>query len=214
MSLAVEPTSSASISGDSNPATEIPFDWYYTFTGVDHDYRIGTFEITNAQWNRFTAALGVPLAGDPASAYDASGYWTGDNVPVNNVSWYEAAQFVNWLNTSTGHHEAYKFTGTQGTSDYTLAAWTAAEGGTGKDLLRHEDALYYLPNEDEWVKAAYWNGTSLQTYATKDGETVFRGNGTDGGGTTPSTGTLAPMGRRKARGTSAAAARNSTGPTT
>ena len=31
------------------------------------------------------------------------------------------------------------------------------------------------------MKAGYWNGTSLQTYATKPGDTLFQGNGTNGG---------------------------------
>ena len=29
-------------------------------------------------------------------------------------------------------------------------------------------AKYFMPTENEWVKAAYWNGTNLQTYATVD----------------------------------------------
>jgi formylglycine-generating enzyme required for sulfatase activity len=84
------------------------------------------------------------------------------------VSWYEAAQMVNWLNTSTGRHAAYNFTGTQGQSNYTYTIWSAAEADGGTNLYRHKDAFYYIPTEDEWVKAAYWNGTELQTYATKD----------------------------------------------
>ena len=109
-------------------------------------------------------------------------YGTGANVPTNNVSWYEAAQFVNWLNTSTGHQAAYKFTGTQGTSNYTFATWSPAEAAGGTNLYRNKDAFYYLPTEDEWVKAAYWNGTTLQTYATKAGESLTQGNGTSGTG--------------------------------
>ena len=85
------------------------------------------------------------------------------------MSWYEAAQMVNWLNTSTGHQAAYNFTGTQGTSDYAFATWTEAEAAGGTNLYRHKDAFYFLPTEDEWVKAAYWNGTSIQSYATPDG---------------------------------------------
>jgi formylglycine-generating enzyme required for sulfatase activity len=148
------------ISGATNPASGSGI--------VGNDYRIGTFEITNAQWNKFKASLGVPVTGTPSFAYDENSYWTGANLPTNMVSWYEAAQFVNWLNTSTGRHAAYKFTGTQGASDYAPAAWSAAEAD-GSNLLRHKDAFYYLPTEDEWLKAAYWNGTTLQTYATKNG---------------------------------------------
>ena len=138
---------------------------YRTFTNPNNDYRMGTYEISNDQYAKFAAGLGVPVTGDPSSAYDEDPYFTGTNVPTNVVSWYEAAQFVNYLNTSTGHHAAYNFTGTQGTGDYTLATWTAAEADGGTNLYRHKDAIYYMPTEDEWVKAAYWNGTALQTYA-------------------------------------------------
>jgi len=170
------------ISGSTNPASGIPAGADFTFTGVANDYRMGTYEITNDQWNKFTASLGVPVTGSPSYAYSNGPYFTGTNVPTNNVSWYEAAQFVNWLNTSTGHHVAYKFTGTQGQSDYTLATWSTDEADNGTNLYRHKDAKYYLPTENEWVKAAYWNGTSLQTYATKAGETPAEGDGTSGTG--------------------------------
>jgi len=103
-------------------------------------------------------------------------------VPTNEVSWYEAAQFVNWLNTSTGHHAAYRFTGTQGTSGYALDVWSAAEADGGTNLYRHKDAFYFMPTEDEWVKAGYWNGTALQTHATKPGEALTQGDGTSGVG--------------------------------
>jgi len=139
----------------------------------------GTFEITNDQWDKFTASLGVPVTGVPSSAYDTSAYWGGTNSPTDMVSWCEAAQFVNWLNTNTGHQAAYKFTGTQGTSDYTLGTWTAAEADGGTNLFRHKDALYFLPTEDEWVKAAYWNGATLQTYATMDGALPVAGTDTN-----------------------------------
>jgi len=164
-----------SISGATNPTSGYGI--------VDNDYRMGTYEITNDQWTKFQASLApVVVTGDPSSAYDSSPYWTGTNVPTNEVSWYEAAQFVNWLNTSTGHQAAYKFRGTQGTGDYALATWSAAEADNGTNLYRHKDAFYYLPTEHEWVKAGYWNGTSLQTYATKDGETLHQGDGTSGTG--------------------------------
>ncbi|MCE5277897.1 MAG: SUMF1/EgtB/PvdO family nonheme iron enzyme [Planctomycetaceae bacterium] len=146
------------------------------------DYRTSVFEITNGQWNKFKAEYG-PVKGYPTGAYDGTSLvWGGDDCPTNMVSWYEAAQFVNWLNISTGHHAAYKFTGTQGQDDYTYANWTAAEAAGGVNLRRHKDAYYFLPTEDEWVKAAYWNGTTMQDYATRPGESVTQGNGLDGTG--------------------------------
>ncbi len=146
------------ISGDTNPTSGYGI--------VNNDYRMGTYEITNDQWNKFTNIYGTPT-GSPSYAYDESAYWTGTNVPTDHLSWYEGAQFVNYLNTSTGHQAAYKFTGTQGTGDYTLGVWEA--GDTGYDAsnpYRNSYAYYFMPSEDEWVKAAYWNGTSLQTYAS------------------------------------------------
>lgn len=156
------------ISGDTNPASGIPAGTGFTFTGVDNDYRIGAYEVTNEQWNKFTNIYGTPT-GSPSSAYDESPYRTGTNIPTHMASWYEAAQFVNWLNTSTGHQAAYKFTGTQGTSDYTFVPWDVTDAGyNANNPYRKSNSFYFLPTEDEWVKAAYWNGTNLHTYATID----------------------------------------------
>ena len=57
-------------------------------------------------------------------------------------------------------------------------------GDTGYDAsnpYRNSNAHYFMPTEHEWVKAAYWNGTSIQTYATKTGDILFQGNGSNGG---------------------------------
>ena len=72
------------------------------------------------------------------SAYDEDFYdWgTGTtDVPTNRVSWYEAAQFVNWLNTSTGHQAAYKFTGTQGRATTRLPRGTPRRPGAGRTSI-------------------------------------------------------------------------------
>ena len=147
-----------SISGSTNPASGYGI--------VNNSYRMGTYEITNDQWNKFQTAYGT-VTGSPLLAYDESPYFSGENVPTNTVSWYEGAQFVNYLNMSTGHQAAYKFTGTQGTSNYTFSVWEV--GDTGYDAsnpYRNSNAIYFLPTEDEWVKAAYWNGIGLQSWAT------------------------------------------------
>jgi formylglycine-generating enzyme required for sulfatase activity len=156
------------ISGDAGDLGSWAAGSGYTFSGVNHgDYRMGEFEITNDQWNKFANSLHVPVTGNPSYGYDEDPYWTGTNVPTNNVSWYEAAQFVNWLNTSTNHAAAYKFTGTQGTGNYTFVCWEPGDVGyDASNPFRNSNAYYFLPTEDEWVKAAYWNGTGLQTYAT------------------------------------------------
>jgi formylglycine-generating enzyme required for sulfatase activity len=165
------------ISGTTNPTSGYGI--------VNPDYRIGKFEITNDQWNKFVAAFGA-VTGSPSSAYDADFYSWGtgtSTVPTNCVCWYEAAQFVNWLNTNTGNQPAYKFTGTPHTGDYTFVPWTSGDTGyNASNPYRNTAAKYFMPSEDEWVKAAYWNGTALQTYATKDNGFPAKGNGTSGTG--------------------------------
>lgn len=148
---------------------------------VNNNYRMGTYEITNAQWNKFKVAYG-PVKGTPSTAYEWDPYWTGTDVPTNRVSWYEAAQFVNYLNVNSGHQAAYKFTGEQGTSNYAIGLWDSTDAWGGTNLYRHKDAFYFLPTEDEWVKAAYWNGTMLQEYAMKAGESLHQGDGISGTG--------------------------------
>jgi formylglycine-generating enzyme required for sulfatase activity len=154
-----------SIPGDTNPISSIPAGDGFMFKGVANDYRMGTYEISNDQWMKFKAAYGTVTGSEPyVYKYDYAQYYPAD-IPTIWVSWYKAAQFVNYLNISTGHQAAYRFTGSQGTSDYTFATWSTTEAAGGTNLYRHKDAFYFLPTEDEWVKAAYWNGTSLQTYA-------------------------------------------------
>ena len=118
---------------------------------VEYDYRMGVYQVTADQWQK---------------AGMSGGDWSG-NQPVGNINWFEAARFVNWLNTSTGHPPAYRFEG----EDFEL--WDAEDAWPGTDGYRHKDAHYFLPSQDEWVKAGYWNSTTatLQTYATP-GDTV------------------------------------------
>jgi len=134
------------------------------YGAVNYNYRIGKYEITNAQWNAFTTAAGVPTGNDGGYSYSA--YFTDAQQPTNMVSWYEAAQFVNWLNTSGGHQAAYKFTGTQGQSDYAFTPWVVTDAGYDADNpYRNSNAFYFLPTEDEWYKAAYYTGSGYSLYA-------------------------------------------------
>jgi len=81
-----------------------------------------------------------------------AGAWAG-NQPAANMTWYEAAGFVNWMNTSTGRPAAYQLDGT----NTALTLWTSGQAwqSGGENLYRHKDAYYFLPSESEWYKAAY-----------------------------------------------------------
>jgi hypothetical protein len=108
------------------------------YGGVIYEFRMGVTEVPK-DW--------ITKAGTPGG-----GTWTG-NQPAANITWYQAAAFVNWLNTSAGHQAAYNLDLT--TNVMTL--WNSADAwqAGGENLYRHKDAYYFLPSEDEWYKAAY-----------------------------------------------------------
>ncbi len=109
---------------------------------VSYMYRIGTFEVTAAQWAAVESA-------DPRVG---AAYGSGD-FPAGRVSWDEAAKFCNWLTSGDAYAGAYQFeeTGTLVGIDRQAALYAY---GT----------IYVLPNENEWIKAAYWTGNGYSIY--------------------------------------------------
>lgn len=117
------------------------------YGGVAYNYRIATFEISQ---NMITKATNLGLTNVTA------GPWLG-NQPAASLNWYEAAAFVNWLNTSQGHQPAYDLTYSD---KWSISLWPASKQagtgvGSGTNPYRHKDAFYFLPGDDEWYKAAY-----------------------------------------------------------
>jgi formylglycine-generating enzyme required for sulfatase activity len=92
------------------------------------------------------------------------------DMPATSVSWNEAARFVNWLNASSGSVAAYKFT-TSGVND-NIALWASGDAGyNAANPFRNSNAKYFLPSENEWYKAAYYDpnktgGAGYWDYAT------------------------------------------------
>jgi hypothetical protein len=129
-----------------------------TYGAVPYEYRASTYEISQ---NAITKATASGMANVTAGA------WTG-NQPAATISWYEAAAFVNFLNTNSGKTAAYALTFSSGSWSMALQdptnAWTA--GGT--NLYRNKNAFYFLPSENEWYKAAYYNpaGSNYFFYPT------------------------------------------------
>jgi len=122
---------------------------------VSSNYRIGKYEVTNAQWNTFTAAAGAPT-GNPSYAYDQNAFYTGAQQPTNTVSWYEAAQFCNYLTSGNKYSGAYKFDISGNFQEIDRASSISTYGTT-----------YVIPTEDEWYKAAYFkpNASGYSLYA-------------------------------------------------
>ncbi len=119
------------------------------YGGVSYTYRMGVTEVSQ-DW--ITKATNLGLTNVTAGA------WTG-NQPAANITWYEAAAFVNFLNTSTGHQAAYNLNG----SATALTLWTSGQAwqAGGENLYRHKDAYYFLPNENEWYKTAFHQNDGL-----------------------------------------------------
>lgn len=122
---------------------------------VDYTFRIGMYEIRAGFINKANAqslADGEPLAITANSQ--------GFDQPATSVTWFEAARFVNWLNTSTGNHPAYNFDG-----NGSFQLWEPTDPGYNpSNRYRNSLARYFLPNVDEWYKAAYFDPTSALYY--------------------------------------------------
>ena len=119
-----------------------------SFGAVPYEYRVGTYEITQDAITKATASGMSNVTARP---------WTG-NQPAANITWYEAAAFVNFLNTNSGKTAAYDLTFSSGS--WSMALWSSEQAWTagGTNLYRNKDAFYFLPSENEWYKAAYYKG--------------------------------------------------------
>jgi hypothetical protein len=92
---------------------------------VAYTYNLGKYEVSRDMITKANSAgsLGITM-------YDLTGYGgNGVNRPATGISWYEAAKYVNWLNTSTGGTAAYKFVGG------TLTLWSSTDAGYNANNL-------------------------------------------------------------------------------
>jgi formylglycine-generating enzyme required for sulfatase activity len=127
-----DPGNPADTTGSPNPAGSVAY-----------PFRIGKYEISEQMIDKANALGGLGITKDVRGA----------DKPATSVSWFEAARFVNWLNTSTGSTPAYKF---DGSGNFQL--WTPSDPGyDASNLFRNSQAKYFLPSVDEWYKAAYFD---------------------------------------------------------
>lgn len=127
------------------------------YGGVAYEYKIMKYEVTNAQYAEFlnTKAAsnpnglyvpsmdshpwgGITQSGDAGSyTYTVkSGY---ENMPVTFVSHFDAQRFANWISNG------------QGDGDTETGAYTISSVATHSGL-----ASVWIPTENEWYKAAYY----------------------------------------------------------
>ncbi|MFN5227425.1 MAG: SUMF1/EgtB/PvdO family nonheme iron enzyme [Planctomycetota bacterium] len=131
---------------------------------VGYTYGIGKFEVSRDMITKFNASQSFQIGLSDMSDFGGNGLLK----PATGVSWNEAARFVNWLNTSSGYHAAYKFT-TNGVND-NIALWTSGEAGyDSSNHYRNSLARYVLPSFNEWYKAAYFNPSNNTYYDFPNG---------------------------------------------
>lgn len=126
----------ADTTGDPNPAG-----------AVGYSFEMGKFEVSEDMITKANSAGSLGITTSSRSA----------NKPATNVTWFEAAKFVNWLNTSQGFQAAYNF---DGSGNFQLWSTTETWQLDGQNRFRHKDAQYFLPSVDEWYKAAYHNASA------------------------------------------------------
>jgi len=138
------------------------------YGGVGYSYNIDKYDVTNSQYAEFlntkdpTGANTLRLYNGNMSnvrTYGGINYNSGNangskysvisgdgNHPVNWVTWGDAIRFANWLNNG------------QGSGDTESGAYTLSNALT---IVRNTGATIFLPSENEWYKAAYYDpGTS------------------------------------------------------
>ena len=115
---------------------------------VAYTYNLGKHEVSRDMITKANAAGSLGITLEDMSSYGGNGLLR----PATGISYYEAAKYVNWLNTSTGGTAAYKFVGG------TFQLWSAGDAGyNSNNLFRNSLAKYWLPSSNEWYKGAYGN---------------------------------------------------------
>jgi formylglycine-generating enzyme required for sulfatase activity len=148
----------------------------YTSNGaVDHAYKIGKYEVTNAQYGEFLNAKGqsnsngvynasMPTYGITQSGTSGSFSYTVTtalaNRPVVYVSWFDAARFANWMMNGQGN-------ASMETGAYTL------NNATSGIITANIGAQVYIPSEDEWYKAAYYNAANASYSLYPNGQNTI-----------------------------------------
>ena len=135
------PNNAADTTGAPNPAGS-----------VGYIYNLGKYEVSRDMITKANSAGSLGITLRDMTSYGGNGV----NRPATGITWYEAATYVNWLNTSTGGTAAYKFVGG------TFQLWSAGDAGyNANNMFRNSLAKYVIASRDEWYKGAYGspNGT-------------------------------------------------------
>jgi sulfatase modifying factor 1 len=121
---------------------------------VGYGFLMGKYEVSRDMITKFNASQPLNISLQDMTAYGGA----GPNKPATGVTWNEAARFVNWLNTSTGGFVAYRYF--DGNVNDDILLWDPVLNPLDYDPnnpFRSRRAKYFLPNYNEWYKAAYYD---------------------------------------------------------
>ncbi len=141
---------------------------------VPYPFRIAKYDVTNTQYAEF---LNAKASSDTLGLYDGrmdsdalfggitrtgnDGSFTYavkpgfENKPVVFISFFDGLRFANWLNNGQA-------AGDTETGAYTLIGGTPSPQNAST-VTRNVGASVFLPNENEWYKAAYYQGDGTYT---------------------------------------------------
>lgn len=121
---------------------------------VDYTYYMAKFEISESMIAKYNSSYGD--ANNVAITYISR----GPNKPATQVSWNEAARFVNWLNMQVGSPVAYRFL--PGANNISRWDFRDSVNFDSNNPYRSKQATFALPTTNEWYKAAYYSPSTGQ----------------------------------------------------
>lgn len=154
--------------------THIGYNGSVGFGAVSYNYKISKYETTVGQYVEFLNAVAPVVSQfglyNPGSGiiFDNGTYAVGTgrgsvNKPITYVSYYDALRYINWVaNGATSNASTEN------------GSYTILNGGVDSGVVAGRDsaALFVLPSENEWYKAAYNFGMTSTDYSGSPTDSV------------------------------------------
>ncbi len=148
------------------------------YGSVAYRYSIGTYDVTVSQYAEFLNAVadadpfgvyatsmesnqniaGISRSGGSGS-YNYTVIGGSGNKPITFVTWFDAARFANWM--ANGQPNGPQSSSTTENGAYALSGATFGDAPVKNATNPNTGAAptFYLPTENEWYKAAYYDPT-------------------------------------------------------